>query len=84
MRKMYILCLLTLVAAVLDIALFHSGSVSAQDASQMLRVERVPFNNNINLIYVVADAGIIQTTGSSTANARSWCVRGPGGATISP
>jgi len=43
-----------------------------------------PFNNNINLIYVVADAGIIQTTGSSTANARSWCVRGPGGATISP
>src|SRR5678815_1850899 len=47
MRKMYFLCLLTLVVVVLDIALFHSGSVSAQDASQMLRVERVPFNNNI-------------------------------------
>jgi hypothetical protein len=43
-----------------------------------------PFNNNGNLIYVAADLGIIQTVGSSGANARSWCVRGPGGATISP
>lgn len=43
MKKLYFVCLLTLAAVVLDIAFFHSRSVSAQ-ASQVVHVERVLFN----------------------------------------
>jgi hypothetical protein len=48
MRKLYFVCLLTLVAVVLDITLFHSGSVNAQNASQAVHVERVLFNNGVS------------------------------------
>ena len=44
MRKLYFLCLVTLLAVVLDITLFHLGSVSAQEASQTVHVERILFN----------------------------------------
>ena len=47
MKKVYVLCLLTLVALVLDIALLHPRSVNAQnDASQTVRIERVLFSPN--------------------------------------
>jgi len=46
MRRLYFLCLLTLIAVVLDIALFHSRSVSAQNANQTVHVERVLFNGS--------------------------------------
>jgi len=43
MRNVYFLCLLTLAAVVLDIALFHTRSVNAQD-NPFVHVERVLFN----------------------------------------
>jgi hypothetical protein len=43
-----------------------------------------PFNNNVNLIFVFVNAGIFNTTDYNDSAIRAWCVRGPGGATISP
>jgi hypothetical protein len=42
MKKVFVLCLLTLAAVVLDVALFQSRSVAAQ--SNVIRVERVTFS----------------------------------------
>lgn len=46
MKKLYILCFLTLLALILDITLFHSNTVVAQEplAGSTVRVERVRFN----------------------------------------
>ena len=47
MKKVYVLCLLTLAVVVLDVVLLHPRSVTAQnDASQTVRVERVLFSPN--------------------------------------
>lgn len=35
MRKLYILCFVALAAVFIDIALFHSGTVSAQNTQQI-------------------------------------------------
>jgi len=40
MKKLYVLCCLTIAAVVLDIALFHSRSVNAQNVPP-LRIHRV-------------------------------------------
>lgn len=45
MKKLYVLCLLTLAAVVADIVFFHSRSVNAQAVSGV-RVERVVFGNS--------------------------------------
>jgi len=40
MKRLYVLCILTLGAVVLDIVLFHTGSVSAVNAPP-LRIDRI-------------------------------------------
>ncbi len=45
MKKLYVLCLLTLAAVVLDVFFLHPWSVAAQ-ANQTIRVERLLFNIN--------------------------------------
>lgn len=40
MKRLYVLCILTLAAVVLDIVLFHSRSVGAADAPTV-RVDRI-------------------------------------------
>jgi len=40
MRKLYVLCLITLAAVILDVALFHSRSAKAQ-AVPGVRVDRI-------------------------------------------
>lgn len=47
MNRVYVLCLLTLAAVVLDIVLFHSGSASAQQQTGF-RVDRIPFSSRID------------------------------------
>jgi hypothetical protein len=47
MRTLYFLCLLALAAVVMDIVLFHSGTVNAQD-NQFVHVERISFNGQNN------------------------------------
>jgi len=48
MKKLYVLCILTLAAVILDITLLHTGSVSAQTSNTNLgavvHVERVQFS----------------------------------------
>ena len=44
MKKLYVLCLLTLAAVVLDIALFHSKSAHAQ-AVPGVRIDRLIWNH---------------------------------------
>jgi hypothetical protein len=43
-----------------------------------------PFNNNLSLIHVFTNAGEFNTDDYNYSNARAWCVRGPGGAQVSP
>lgn len=45
MKKLYVLCLLTLGAVVLDVVFFRQGSVAAQ-SSPAVHIERVLFNLN--------------------------------------
>jgi hypothetical protein len=46
-RTLYVLCLLTLAAVVLDIALFHSRSANAQ-AVPGVRLDRIIWNHTTN------------------------------------
>jgi hypothetical protein len=44
MRKLsVVLCFVTLIAVILDVALFHSGMAHAQQSGSRVRVERVMF-----------------------------------------
>jgi len=41
MKKLYALCLLTLAAVVLDIALVHTGLVHAQQPTPTIRIDQI-------------------------------------------
>jgi hypothetical protein len=79
MRKLYFLCLLTLAAVILDITLFHSGSVSAQD-SQTVHVERVLFSNgksgDVRITGRVAGFHCVDTSGGPQCFVASGYVAG--------
>jgi len=55
MRKLYALCLITLVAVLGDIVFFHSGTVSAQSAQ--VRVQQVTGDAGLN-------GGVLNVTGT--------------------
>jgi hypothetical protein len=51
MRRVYVLCLLTLIVVVMDILLFHTGAAArAQQPQQQsgFRVDQVQFNRNLS------------------------------------
>jgi hypothetical protein len=48
MRKLYILCLVTLAAVFIDIAFLHTGTVSAQNAQVEIR-QTLIFNGRANV-----------------------------------
>jgi len=46
MKKVYALCLLTLAAVVLDIALLHTGLVHAQQPAPAIRIDQVGISSS--------------------------------------
>ena len=62
MKKLYVLCLITLAAVLMDIAFFHSGTVSAQAPPAPLlgkvNIQEVAIANDgkLNHIYDVSGA----------------------------
>jgi len=58
MKKLYALCLLTLIAVILDVVLLHPRSVTAQ-ANQTVHVERLLFNVNTRGVDVVTTGHVV-------------------------
>jgi hypothetical protein len=58
MKKLYALCLLTLVAVVLDIVVFHPRSVTAQ-SNPRVHVERVQFGLNATSGDASIEGGVV-------------------------
>ena len=60
MKKLYALCFVTLVAVLIDVVFFHSGSVSAQaPRSGQIRVQTVPIIGDGRNVHNVDVEGIV-------------------------
>ena len=60
MKRLYALCLITLVAVFIDIVFFHSGIVSAQaPRSGQVRVQTVSINGDGHNIHTFDVEGIV-------------------------
>ena len=69
MRKLYALCLVTLLAVLVDVVLFHSRTANAQNAGNYKIVEVDPYRgNNVSLAGTVV--GFSCVGGESL---QKWC-----------
>lgn len=60
MRKIYVLCFVTLLAVFIDIAFFHSGTVNAQaPRNGQVMVQRVSINADGHNVHTVDVEGIV-------------------------